>query len=735
MKACKFQNVVTTVGKMQMEKEKTGIRHGAIPVLGGLLQRDDFSSRRMNSRWNNFRVQHVRMLHHQAALTIQAFYRGYRVRRDLHSEISPGPRRYTARVTKGKRIDYGHVAKSYGANMIEKNDHTCQNSWEYPVENHYQYGTAYRRSPPNGYLDKHPHSDYENPASCLTQSHPKKAGQIPGIKDRSYWERYPYIDARMENHAATIIQSAYRGFVVRRLFLELKFAATVIQAFWRGYAARKKLDLMDHSAGLSRAHCLAWTSQEHHKSPEYSYDHAKTPHKLGGVMTTLRKCVTPKVSNQEVAFSKTRKQEGLQLQDPDLGRPVYCYWPDNEDKGGKGRDIANLQITITQTEHPTDHLMNRLECTNQDSFLQSDTWHGAKPPCEEYVIRRRKSREQLRKEHISAATIQSAWKAYLVRKEIKEMNKAATRIQAFYRGFKVRQELQLDNDTTVYHGFTAENTQQKALHMLLHTKGRVEPHGIDTLRAYPYQRRPTFKVQARRGRMVAADKTFSENSLSTNFEHRSTQTQGAENQCFCRPRNMTVSTSKSVSGKANHLFESRRPPHGRYSAARNHPSRNGYFVSKQIREMHEAATRIQAFYRGYKTRLVLQETGLLRFGRLGEAAGDAITYPMAHSNEREMPLARREGACGRCRMNPAKDCTAYLAPESPIRNINVSRVVRDGQYFQRPPISIRVSSTNGIVYGCCNGTTKGAEGHYMIKTSAMRPPSKILVNVNMVNMK
>ncbi|KAJ1205418.1 hypothetical protein NDU88_000853 [Pleurodeles waltl] len=676
------------------------------------------------------------MLYHQAALTIQAFYRGYRVRRDLHSEISPGPRQFTERVTTEKRADFGHIAKRYGANMLEKNV-TCQSLWECPVENHYQYDTAYRRSPPNVYLDKYHYSEVnnKNPAGRLTQFHQKKAGQIPAVKDRSYRETYPYIDTKMKNHAATIIQAAYRGFMVRRLFLELKFASTVIQAFWRGYATRKKLGLMDNSAG--QAHCLDWTSLEHKKSPGYSYDCAKIPNKLDEVMTTIRKYNTPKVSSQEVAFSKISKREGFRLQDPNLGGSVYWGWPNNEDKVRKGRDIANLQIKMTQTEHHTGHLMNGLECTNQDSFLRLDTWQRAKQPCPEYCIRRRKSREQLRKEHISAAKIQSAWKGYLVRKEIKEMSKAVTKIQAFYRGFRVRQALQLDNDTTAYHRFIVESTKQKPLNMGLHSKGKVEPHRMDTLQAYSYQDRPSSKVQVIRGRMVAADKTFSKNSLSSNFDHPSTQTIYTSHQCFCTPHNITIATPQSVSGNAlaNHCFESRRPLHGSYLETRIHPSRNGYHVSKQISELHKAATRIQAFYRGYKTRLFLKQTGLLSFGRLREAAGDAITYQMANSKEREMPLERRQGACAGCRANPTKECIASHDPVSPICNINVSTVVRNGQSFQRPPISIRVSSPNGIVYGYFKSTTEGAEGHYMIRTSSMRQPSKILVNVNMVTMK
>eukprot|EP00062_Callorhinchus_milii_P018011 gi/632971057/ref/XP_007901985.1/ PREDICTED: LOW QUALITY PROTEIN: leucine-rich repeat and IQ domain-containing protein 1 [Callorhinchus milii] len=77
------------------------------------------------------------------------------------------------------------------------------------------------------------------------QVHSKHNGKAPGpqTKERLVGKYLQHIQwDNLENHAATILQCHWRGYVTRRdihLCMDLHCAAVVIQAAWRGYSARK----------------------------------------------------------------------------------------------------------------------------------------------------------------------------------------------------------------------------------------------------------------------------------------------------------------------------------------------------------------------------------------------------------------------------------------------------------------------------------------------------------------
>ncbi|XP_069482679.1 abnormal spindle-like microcephaly-associated protein homolog [Ambystoma mexicanum] len=708
-------------------------------------QCNNFVSNRRNLTNEKGELHQNNMSNNQAAMTIQAYYRGYRVRRDLHSRIFTRPWESSDRYFKGNGLDFGHGTNVYEDKKLHDKNESYQNSCERPIGDHYQYDPGQYTSFQNSYQSKNCTISDKNEhlLGHLTQSKQKRALRTPATMDKGYWDNSPYIDIRMKNHAATIIQAAYRGYVVRKLLFELKLATISIQSFWRGYATRKKLAFQNHSV-VNQEHCINSTVRYDQKVPDSRYAHAQLSNELSDVKKTVNQYNPPQVSNKEVPFSEHSQPEGLLLQKSSMGigsrplRQMYSYLAEFAVKVGNDVKMTNIPNNRQSTDHHTDHLRNEQGYPNQDVYLHLDECCGAKQQSRQYGIRRRKSREQLRKENFSAAKIQSTWKSYQVRKEIKEMNKAATKIQALYRGFKVRQDLQLNNGLHGSHGIISRSSDQYTSEIRFYPRRSEAPLENIPQGVCNYKGMLNSKIHQGKGRTVASQNTFCENqdTCYEEFGYQRTRHTSGANVFSLRHSNITgltpTPTSMSNYASMNQLSQTKRKPYENCSETSVSHVWNGCHIRRLTREMHSAATKIQACYRGYKTRLFLKQTGLPTFGRYREAAGDAETYPVMHNKKSCLLQRKAQGTIAECGANLHSNCPT---PASPIRNINVSTILKGVPSLRRPPISIRVSSPHGSVQGYYKGTKKGAQGHYTVRAACAQSPSTVQVNVNMVNRK
>uniref|UniRef100_A0ACB8ESU9 Uncharacterized protein n=1 Tax=Sphaerodactylus townsendi TaxID=933632 RepID=A0ACB8ESU9_9SAUR len=294
----------------------------------------------------------------------------------------------------------------------------------------------------------------------------------------------------------------------------------------------------------------------------------------------------------------------------------------------------------------------------------------------------RKTRQQLQKEQAAAMTIQAAWRGCQVRREIDIMTKAATKIQATFRGHKTRKEL--------------------PLHLCDHGRNKSKN-----------------KIQARKENRPVPE--FQSNHLQQlGFIGAHTKSQSI------LPYNAKSRNSLKTIGDYTLLspeitFLEIEMGHRTSQEVFACSSLNALATEIEWQRYHNAATIIQAAWRGYQVRKMLgiaAQTGTchsesFRFNYVCEEIirKDTVCQPPDHR-------ARRHDA-------------VMLGFVPRIRNINVYTVVKGAAASPKPNISLRVLSQNAVIQGFQRDMSAGVQGLYTIKSPGALRPAQLFVRVDM----
>ncbi|XP_043323268.1 IQ domain-containing protein N [Cervus canadensis] len=220
-----------------------------------------------------FLVRRTIKVWHQWAIIIQAAWRGYRVRRDLArlcraaTIIQAAWRGFVIRQSRTQHMLLQNVWAETGSGARTMSDHRCFQSCQPHVCALCQSLTSGLGSPPSVVM-----LVGSSPRTCHTCGHTlptrvvhgtgrgaaSQAGVPRGCLTQSTARslRRPH-----QTKAAMVIQSAWRGFVVRRRLKQQQEAAKMLQATWRGHSARASLTT---DALLGPA---AWDNSRHTQWP------------------------------------------------------------------------------------------------------------------------------------------------------------------------------------------------------------------------------------------------------------------------------------------------------------------------------------------------------------------------------------------------------------------------------------------------------------------------------------
>ena len=220
-----------------------------------------------------FLVRRTIKVWHQWAIIIQAAWRGYGVRRDLArlcraaTIIQAAWRGFVIRQSRTQHMLLQNVWAETGSGARTTSDHRCFQSCQPHVCALCQSLTSGLGSPPSVVM-----LVGSSPRTCHTCGHTlptrvvhgtgrgaaSQAGVPRGCLTQSTSRslRRPH-----QTKAATAIQSAWRGFVVRRRLKQQQEAAKMLQATWRGHSTRASLTT---DALLGPA---AWDNSRHTQWP------------------------------------------------------------------------------------------------------------------------------------------------------------------------------------------------------------------------------------------------------------------------------------------------------------------------------------------------------------------------------------------------------------------------------------------------------------------------------------
>uniref|UniRef100_A0A8C6FTL9 IQ motif containing N n=1 Tax=Moschus moschiferus TaxID=68415 RepID=A0A8C6FTL9_MOSMO len=201
-----------------------------------------------------FLVRRTIKVWHQWAVIIQATWRGYRVRRDLArlcraaTTIQAAWRGFIIRQSRTQQMLLQNVWAKTDSGARTTSDHRCFQSCQPHVCALCQSLTSGLGSPPSVVM-----LVGSSPRTCHTCGHTLPTRVVHGTGrgaasqagvPRGCLTQSTARSLQQPHHqtkAATVIQSAWRGFFVRRQLKQQQEAAKMLQATWRGHSTRASL--------------------------------------------------------------------------------------------------------------------------------------------------------------------------------------------------------------------------------------------------------------------------------------------------------------------------------------------------------------------------------------------------------------------------------------------------------------------------------------------------------------
>ncbi|XP_064415334.1 mitochondrial import receptor subunit TOM5 homolog isoform X1 [Latimeria chalumnae] len=553
--------------------------------------------------------------------------------------------------------------------------------------------------------------------------------------------------------AATIIQSHYRGYITRaHLYVEHE-AATIIQAHYRGYRARQKLLEEYETTSMLQSSYGGYNERTEMLIPYYCNDvfqACQRGYRTGSPVrqdhtnfTAPKRGYKPKGQcSSKTRISNTQSGVGMNSPEAIIKNNQFSYSPKigeeyNEASLFKERStVTNHRNTASFCSFSYDDIRTKskdemrskiprfikYKCDEEQELYQQasqndDTGLETVSPViptqqdPEYQPHRQKTRKLLKEEHKAASVIQALWKGYLARKEIKKMKEAVAKIQAAFRGFQLRKRL-FDDD---FIGFQGD--------YVLHCKG-TSTTGLDSTlpskasKAYQHSsgepQRGFIKVQPEKHNLPSKTKPQIQPAVLT------------ESKTINAVSNYTAPTT--ISTYCAWLSSGERRPR-KFRTRKQHQQNNnaatviqahwkGYQVRKQLKKQDLAASKIQTMYHRYRIRRLLQDD--TEFDNYGKSTNSKYaSYYMTDLNQQH----HQESTEDNFAQKPGDEAL-------PVMNcVETMPAVKDDSTPKDHPVHITVTRSNARIENHRKGSYRGLEAH----CTASSNPAKVLIKINMQN--
>ena len=234
-----------------------------------------------------------------------------------------------------------------------------------------------------------------------------------------------------EHAAATCIQAGYRGYNTRKQFMARNEAATTIQAGYRGYSVRKGLEdksvskeLPENSQDVSR--------NEEEQAAAIKIQSAFRGHRTRDSIREEKKSQVPADQGEVDAAA----EEGSAVDElKSLEQKEANLTP--EDGYAANEKIVEQQIA---NDEEKDEAATKIQSNYRGYY----------------------TRKQLRGKNEAATTIQAHYRGYRARELKRARSEAAVKIQSYYRGYKTREGLKKRHSTKTF--LEVSNDDEFALH-------------------------------------------------------------------------------------------------------------------------------------------------------------------------------------------------------------------------------------------------------------------------------
>ncbi|XP_029460747.1 uncharacterized protein LOC115093181 [Rhinatrema bivittatum] len=425
-------------------------------------------------------------------------------------------------------------------------------------------------------------------------------------------------------------------------------------------------------------------------------------------------------------------------------RPMYCYRSNSPNETNNYTSNASLHTTASPVDLGTNYFMHEQELPSYYTILCLDTISRNAFTSHYCGIKKRKTREQLKKESHSAAVIQSAWRGFQARKQIRELSKAATKIQALFRGFRVRRELNFFEGVVSLNGFIILSTFEND-NRYPKIKGTKEYSPSRS----ELQKRCSDETCYQNNTLTFKNQNGCNCALSINgsksTEDQETGSNSQISKCSSIMQEPSPESYKSVMSTINSSskigLSAQRVSETPLQCQENHIAETqiqaewkGYQLRKQIRDLTKPEAEIQLFYQSYKNSLQHSSNGLFSIEghQKLEATVGMETGSVLNPLNSSQVVAFEHGDSVKEKPNMTIKYSDSSISMPPNENIPMNMVMKNKPVSNRPLISIRVMSPNAVVHGVCKDTTMGAQGHYFIKTSSSSSVSQLSVQVNVI---
>uniref|UniRef100_A0A9J7YUT6 Assembly factor for spindle microtubules n=1 Tax=Cyprinus carpio carpio TaxID=630221 RepID=A0A9J7YUT6_CYPCA len=245
------------------------------------------------------------------------------------------------------------------------------------------------------------------------------------------WRRYKIqkdielIQVRKKNLAATKIQAVVRKFILRRRMIQQNKAAIRIQTFWRGYVAREKLRVLKKEKQFAIQNAAATVIQ--HEAATIIQSHVRK-HILKLCFQRLQRAVCTvqqrfranKMMRREMAALQEQKSAALILQ------AAYRGMKSRQTLKQMHQAATSVQVTFRAYSARKRYLA--MKCAAIVIQRQYTAFRDGRKVYKEYIEMKR-----------AAIVLQSAYRGKRARQELQKKNKAATLIQSVIRAHSCRQ--------------------------------------------------------------------------------------------------------------------------------------------------------------------------------------------------------------------------------------------------------------------------------------------------------